>query len=426
MALQKFQKIVILIQNFIRSSLFKSSLYVSLSKVIASVFNLVFMIYSVNILSKTDNGQFQYYLGFLPLILALAEFGLPGAIVKYLSPNVLEPKLVGRVLASSLVIKLISFLGISLLGLFTVFGFKEDPLVVAILIVGGVSFSFVTYFESILISFRAYKILSVWNPMTNLLRLLVLYLSNHYSSLPLSYLDILSIFCISPVFVLILFFLLFDRGKLFWEADSIDLKEGIKELTMFNLWAFSASMFAIASDRLEIFFLKKYHPAEVVAIYGTALQLFSGFLIILSTVNSMLLPGLSRTIDKEEFRSYLFKSVLVSAGIAILLSPGFFLGDPIFTILYKNKYAESIPVYQILYPNYLLQLVFAPFGIALFAMGKPKILAALAFIRLFCGFILDNLLIPELGVMGAGLSFFLGQVISWLILLGYFWAILWK
>ena len=94
--------------------------------------------------------------------------------------------------------------------------------------------------------------------------------------------------------------------------------------------------------------------------------------------------------------------------------------------LFNEKYSESIPVFKILYPNYLLQLVFAPLGIALFAMGRPKILAILAFIRLIFGYILDTMLIPEFGVVGAGTSFFLGQIVSWLVLFGYFWATLWR
>ena len=112
--------------------------------------------------------------------------------------------------------------------------------------------------------------------------------------------------------------------------------------------------------------------------------------------------------------------------VAVILIPGLFLAEPILTFLFKNKYSESIPVFKILYPNYLLQLLFAPLGIALFAMGKPKILAMLAFIRLLSGVILDNILIPEYNVGGAGISFFLGQIISWLVLLGYFWATIWK
>jgi len=95
-------------------------------------------------------------------------------------------------------------------------------------------------------------------------------------------------------------------------------------------------------------------------------------------------------------------------------------------ILFNNKYSDSIPVFRILYPNYLLQLVFSPLGIALFAMGRPKILAILAFIRLVIGYILDNVLIPEFGVMGAGTSYLLGQIVSWLILAGYFWATIWR
>jgi O-antigen/teichoic acid export membrane protein len=244
--------------------------------------------------------------------------------------------------------------------------------------------------------------------------------------MPLSYLDILAIFSLSPIFIVVGFFFLFPTQKLSWEGEKGSKKEHLKKLALFNLWAFSASLFAIASDRLEIFFLKKFHNSEEVAIYGTALQLFSGFQIVFSTLNSMLLPRLSIYYNTEEFNKFLTKSIVICMGIAILLSPGYFLAEFILNFLFNHKYADSIPVFKILYPNYLLQLIFAPLGVALFAMGRPKILAILAFIRLFFGYILDNLLIPEFSVVGAGLSFFLGQIVSWLVLVGYFWATLWR
>ncbi|HMX35018.1 MAG TPA: polysaccharide biosynthesis protein, partial [Leptospiraceae bacterium] len=71
------RKILNLVKSFLKSKFFKSSIYVSLSKVFSSICNLLFMIFAVNILNKAENGIFQYYLGYLPVILAVAEFGLP-------------------------------------------------------------------------------------------------------------------------------------------------------------------------------------------------------------------------------------------------------------------------------------------------------------------------------------------------------------
>ncbi|NBU99218.1 MAG: hypothetical protein EBS19_13570 [Spirochaetia bacterium] len=238
--------------------------------------------------------------------------------------------------------------------------------------------------------------------------------------------DILVLFSFSPLLIIGIYFYLSRKIEFKWTGEFHGVILRIKELSFFNLWAFFASIFAILSDRMELFFLKLYHTPDAVAIYGTTLQLFSGFVILFSTLNSLILPRLSVAVNQKEFNKILFKSIITSLIVAIVLIPGLFLAEPILTFLFKNKYSESIPVFKILYPNYLLQLLFAPLGIALFAMGKPKILAMLAFIRLLSGVILDNILIPEYNVAGAGVSFFLGQIISWLVLLGYFWATIWK
>lgn len=416
-------KIIQLIKKIFSSKLLKSSISVSASKVIASLFNLAFMILAVNLLVRSDNGKFQYYMGFIPLILAIAEFGIPSAMIKFLSNHLDNKKKIGTILISSLAIKLVAILILVFLGIVSILIFKEDIISVYAVLVGGIVISFISFFESIFISFRYYFSLSIWNPLTNLIRLILLVSCANYFSSPLSYIDILVIFTFSPIFILVLFVFIFPKDKLNWSASSKeDFFSETKNISLFNLWAFIATMLAITSDRLEIFMLHKFHSPNDVAVYGTALQLFSGFVIILSTLNSIVYPRLASQIDKDEFKNTLLKSILVGSMMAFLLVPGFFLAEPILNLLFQNKYQESISVFKILYPNYLLQLVFAPMGIALFAMGKPQILAILAFLRLAVGYILDIQLIPEYGVIGASISFFLGQVISWLVLIGYFFG----
>lgn len=414
------------LKKFSRSGFLKSSLLVSISKVISSLSNLIFMVVSVNLLSKTENGYLQYYLGFLPIVLAIAELGIPSAIVKYLSPITENLDEIGNLMEATLLIKLGSFLVLLFIGILANLIFEMDILILFVLITGGTITSFVTYFESIIVSYRNYYKLALWNPLGNLMKLSLLYVVNQYSPKPLSYLDILVIFSFSPLLIFGIYFILTSNIPFKWSGELGNVFKRLRELSFFNLWAFLASIFAILSDRMELFFLKQYRNPEAVAIYGTTLQLFSGFVIIFSTFNSLVLPGLSVAKEGKDFNRLLGKSILGGFFLAVLLFPGLFLAEPILNFLFQAKYTESIPVFKILYPNYLLQLLFAPLGIALFAMGKPKILAMLAFIRLVSGVFLDLYLIPEYGITGAGMAFFLGQIISWLVLLGYFWATLWR
>jgi O-antigen/teichoic acid export membrane protein len=225
-------------------------------------------------------------------------------------------------------------------------------LIIFILIVGGTVTSFLTYFESILISYRNYTSLAIWNPMGNITKLILLYLCNTYFSYPLGYLDILVIFSLSPVIILGFFFFLIRKIEFNWTGNIKSVMIRLKELSLFNLWAFLASIFAILSDRMELFFLKMYHNPEAVAVYGTTLQLFSGFVILFSTLNSLVLPRLSIAPNQTEFNRLLLKSFLMSLLVAVLLIPGYFLAEPILTILFINKYSESIPIFKILYPNH--------------------------------------------------------------------------
>jgi O-antigen/teichoic acid export membrane protein len=405
-----------------REGVLKNSFFVSVSKAFSSVTNLAFMIYSVNLLSKSENGKFQFYLSLLPVVLAIAEFGLPNALIKYISPLADKNEDPGAMLRASLRIKFYSFLILATLSIIAYAFTYENYFILIILVFGGIIVSFISYFESLFISYRKYIALSLWNPIPNILRLSILYYIAETSIHPLTYIDILSIFAISPLFVLFLFFFFFGGKEISWSAPPEEVKESEKKLILFNLWAFTASIFAILSDRLEVFFLNQYHTPEVVADYGTALQLFSGFVIILATFNSIIYPKLSRLADSDEFPIFLRKAVLLGALIAICLLPGILLAEPILTLLFGAKYSNSISVFKILYPNFLLQLVFAPLGTALFALGQPRMLAGLALLRLFFGALFDYLIIPDYAANGAAMSMFLGQIVSWLILVGYFLA----
>ncbi|MCC5816407.1 MAG: oligosaccharide flippase family protein [Leptospira sp.] len=406
--------------EFKKAGVFKNSAYVTISKVFSSLTNLVFMIYSVNLMTKSENGQFQYYLGFFPVLLALAEFGLPSALVKYLAPVTENSRRVGSLMLSSLLLKLYSFILLIAIGIIGFLILKENALVVLLLVVGAFFASFGSYFETVLVSFRNYFALSIWNPLPNLIRLVLLLLIT-YNSTP-GYLEILAIYCLSPAFVLGLFFLISYKENLIWSANWESIKKDQKDLAVFNSWALLASIFAIVSDRMEIFFLKMYHGAEAVAEYGTTLQLFSGFVIILSVLNSLIYPKLSRLVETPEFKGFLIKSIMAGGLMAILLSPGLFLGHFVIDLLFRGNYSNSVPVFHLLYPNFLLQLVFAPLGMALYALGLPRLLAFLALIRLLFGLLFDNILIPDFGTKGAAMSLFLGQIVSWLLLVGYFMA----
>ncbi len=405
-----------------REGVLKNSFFVSISKAFSSIMNLAFMIYSVNLLSKTENGKFQFYLSLLPVVLAIAEFGLPNALIKYISPLAEKNEDPGAILRASLRIKFYSFLILTIISIIAFAFTQENYLILTILLFGGIIVSFISYFESLFISYRKYLSLSLWNPLPNILRLSILYFIAETSIHPLTYIDILTIFSISPLFILFLFFFFFGGKEITWSAPAVEVKESEKKLILFNLWAFFASIFAILSDRLEVFFLNQFHSPETVADYGTALQLFSGFIIILATFNSIIYPKLSRLADSEEFPIFLKKAVLLGALIAICLLPGILLAEPILNLLFGAKYSNSISVFKILYPNFLLQLVFAPLGTALFALGQPRMLAGLALLRLIFGAMFDYLIIPDSGANGAAVSMFLGQIVSWLILVGYFMA----
>jgi len=244
-----------------RGGVLKNSVIISFSKLVSSLLNLGFMIYAVNLLSRGENGKLQYYLGFLPAFLAIAEFGLPSAMIKFISPFAERKEDPNHILAASIRIKAYSFLTLVCIGLSLYTGTGENYFTITVLLLGAFLISFISYFESIFIAYRSYQVMAFFAPLPNLVRLVFLFLLSESSEYPLTYLDVLVVFTLSPLFVLFFSFFFLGGQKISWSAPKIEVRFTEKKLLLFNLWALVASIFAVLSDRLEIFFLNKYHPS---------------------------------------------------------------------------------------------------------------------------------------------------------------------
>ncbi len=119
----------------------------------------------------------------------------------------------------------------------------------------------------------------------------------------------------------------------------------------------------------------------------------------------------------EDLKIQIISVLKICFTIIILLIPGWYIGADLLVWIFGSKYEACRNIFYILYPNFLLQLLFAPLGLLLFSLKKPKQLGLLSFLRAVSGLIFGYFLIPNFGAIGASYSFFLGQLPSWILLI---------
>jgi O-antigen/teichoic acid export membrane protein len=100
--------------------------------------------------------------------------------------------------------------------------------------------------------------------------------------------------------------------------------------------------------------------------------------------------------------------------LVLLLIFAIYISQFVIGFVFGHKYAESIPVYMFLSYSMLISFIAIPASLIITAFNKTQLVAYSGFLQLIINFVLNLVLIPRFGVMGAAYTFGAGLVISFL------------
>ncbi|MCB1327072.1 MAG: hypothetical protein KDK35_17680 [Leptospiraceae bacterium] len=397
--------------------------------------SLVYGILAGKLLVVEDYGIYGKALSFIFVVQAITEVGLQQSLVRFLAHAIgasdenrirailrasLQLKLYGLAAASAIFLLLIGLIaGAPALG---GLGLKIDLLRLAhpdlihlawLVFLGGVGLSLLTYLDSVLVSHQSYFRLAIWLPSVGMIRLLMLAWF-FYTNEGLRVDHVLFAFALGPFLSVLLFFLVFPADFFLARAGRSEWKPWIRRLFGFNLWIMVASFLAILSDWMEVFII---HRTADTGLFNAARLPMQGFLILLTTMNSFLLPRLAGLEGPSQYRNFFLRIYQVLIPAVVLFLPGFFIFPWFLLWWFGPEYAPSVTVFYILYPNFILRLYFAPLGTALFALDQPLLIAIEAGLRMSTGLVLNLILYNMAGIEGAAWASLLAQATGWIFLL---------
>lgn len=171
----------------------------------------------------------------------------------------------------------------------------------------------------------------------------------------------------------------------------------------------------ILMERSEVFFLKIFSSIEQVAFYSLSFNYVNKLMILLpGAISGVLMPAISgyQGINDEKSikKTYLSASrYLVLITLPIMFG-GFVVSDLLITILLGRDYLPVVPLIRILLVSGTLSAIVAAASAVLYGVGKQNIILKIGLFAASLNIILDILLIPQLGGLGAALANALAQI----------------
>ena len=190
-----------------------------------------------------------------------------------------------------------------------------------------------------------------------------------------------------------------------WSMQSEFEKSEVRQFMLSSGWLIGYFLTLSIIGRMDILMLARFSETEELARYGVAFQYYSLALLFLSSIHAVLLPKFSRAemLAVERQSAFVKKWLRWSAGLIIPIGLFGWLGKPIFVLVSGTQYEDSFEILIILSIGIWFSMMFSPFVNIILGKGEYLFLFLLSAIALCANILLNLLLIPVFGGVGAAI-----------------------
>jgi O-antigen/teichoic acid export membrane protein len=370
--------------------------------VLSKIIRIVLVIYSARLLGDESYGKFGFALSFTTLFLILTDLGIHQLLVRELARKPDKLKLyIGNVLAIKLFLSALYFLFI-----FIVIRFSNKPhdvlVTVGILAAYQILNSFSLLFRAVFQAFQQMKYDAISTLLQTILDTIlgisILIIGGNYQAL--AYMYLLASF-LNIIYCLTVIIKKFTKLTLI--VDFSIIKYLLREGLPFGILFFFAMMYNYMGSVILSFLTND----EIVGWYKAANNLIFAMLFIPTGTMKAVFPVLSKYFktSMEEFALLFektFKMMLfIGISIALLVS---LLSDKIILFLYGIEYIRAAEVLQILIWSTALIFMTTVMTHATRSADRQRFTAKVVGFGALLNLILNLILIPKYGFIGAALT----------------------
>lgn len=395
------------------NSLFKNSVFNFFSQAGLFLSGSVLSIFLARFLGPEQMGQYSYWIWVIAAAGLLMTLGIPQSLTKFIPQYYSGRKdLAARIISRAFITQFKLLLIPALISIFALIIFggtleKTYLIILATIIVyslnallGGIT-SGLQKFNSVM---RINLAVSFVSPA---LFLIILLYFRDLNNLLLANLAV-SVFTFAGLFFICRTYLNFKLKK---------LPENL--YTEIRKYAASVSFIVfldlILMERSEVFFLRFFSTLDQIAFYSIGFGLVSKVMLLVpGAVSGIIMPKIAwlhGKKDKEGIEGAYFSS---SRYLMFITFPVIFAGllmvDIPVKLFYGSSYDPAIPVIKVLLFSGGLSAIAAAGSSFLYGTGKQGFILKLALFAVSVNLLLDILLIPRLGALGASYANFTAQV----------------
>ncbi|MFA5134761.1 MAG: oligosaccharide flippase family protein [Patescibacteria group bacterium] len=193
----------------------------------------------------------------------------------------------------------------------------------------------------------------------------------------------------------------YQKNKIQTETEKKLPNEFLKKFLHYSKWVVLMAVTSLIFSRIDIFMLTSMVDLGQVALYSFAFTIYSTYLIVLNTINTVLLPKISSFQTYLELRIAAKKIFKFSILIAIIILPTIFFIRPLTQFIFQNKFDGSMPVIYVFFLSLLISIIVNPIVNILLVIKRQKFLSLLTFAILILNVIGNLIFIPRYGIIGA-------------------------
>ena len=392
-------------------------------QIIGKLLKFFFEVITSKVMSMDQYGIFSLFVSLNIVMSRFAMMGIPNVVIREVAGRKIKDSFVKTALLFPiLMLPIIAFILVLVSNLLLIDSYTCFGLLIASCLTGFIyiASSFLRVEGYVKLWFSSRDIIPYLLFAFIIIGLYIVYNSLNYRTVVLIY--IVSLFLSA---IILLFFLQKLVKLRFTLINSINL-DNVKKITSSALPVFLSGFTYVLLSRIDIIMLSKFVSLEEVGQYNVIARIAAQVIIPYQVISAYYLPKLAsmfnrRTEDaigKENFKYVVFSFL----GVFIFLIVGLFVvRTEAFKKIFPLSY-DYIVIYLILGCTQLIYSAIGYYGYILLYIRKEKVEYFVSAIVLILNVLLNLILIPHWGVIGASISTFCAIIIGNIIelLLVYF------
>ncbi|EKD52969.1 MAG: polysaccharide biosynthesis protein [uncultured bacterium] len=386
--------------GILRTQTIKDSFVVALGLGVSATIGFVFTILLARSLGPVNFGVYSALTALAAIVYSLGDMGISSSLINFLPKKVSERY---QYLSTSFWMEFV--IGVFILLLFGIFSIFHQTLVPGslstdLLLAGVISFNYllIIYTQGVFTAGRKFWSYTASQILDSGVKIVIVFFIFKTGNLSIGTALIANI--ISTFIALLITF-----GKELYGIEFDFFKKPFWNIFHFAKWIAVSRLFTVMISRIDIVLLNLLVGSYSAGIFSAASRVTLLFAMLAAGLGSVINPRFSSFDSNSKILAYGKKLLLLVTGVAVSMILISFLAAPIITLVYGQKYLESISVFRYLIfamIPFLFTIIFN--SILVYGFNKLSYYTKMMATQTIIIVTLDLLLIPRIGYHAPAIS----------------------